>query len=149
MNEGRNMGIHRVRSKALPGLLAFGGLSAVAGMVGLLTGTLGISKDELAGTPFSGYVLPALILGVIVGGSQLVAWQMWRRQHDWSGQAALVAGAIMTGWIVGEVYLLGSDAGAMRNLQVLFLLVGLLEMGLALPPRSTHQTPAHAAAKSH
>ena len=137
----------RFKSNALSGLLAFGGITAVAGMVGLLTGTAAPPDEMLASTPFSSYLGPALILGGVVGGSQLVAWHARRRRATWSGTAALAAGTIMTGWIVGQIYLIGSDAGASRNLQVFYLLVGLLEMGFAMPRRSTHRTPTRPAAE--
>jgi peptidoglycan/LPS O-acetylase OafA/YrhL len=138
---GTLVNAHRFRSKTLSGLLAFGGTTAVAGMVGLLTRAASPPDEMLAGTPFSSYLGPALILGGVVGGSQLVAWSAKRRRAAWSGRAAFAAGAIMTGWIIGQIYLIGSEAGASRNLQMLYLLVGVLELVLATPGQSTHRKP--------
>ncbi len=112
-------------------LLAIGAVSAVAGAIGLLTDTLQMEKSVLDDSPFSSFTIPGLILGVIVGGSQFVALAALLRH---SGHAIVVAGAagcIMAGWIVGEVLLVGSDPGIMRNLQVPYLLIGLLETILA------------------
>lgn len=122
----------RRERNSLIGLLAFGGISAIGGMLGLLTDTLGMEPDILTGTPFSGFVIPALILGIIVGGSQLVALYGVIRRTGWGVTAAGIAGCIMMGWIIGQVLLLGSDPGIMRNLQVLCFVIGLLETTLGV-----------------
>ena len=112
-------------------LLAIGAVSAVAGAVGLLTDTLQMEESLLEGSPFSSFTIPGLILGVIVGGSQFVALAALLRHSFHAIVAAGAAGCIMAGWIIGEVLLVGSDPGIMRNLQVLYFLIGLLETILA------------------
>jgi len=116
---------------ALIGLVGFGGVSALAGSYGLLAGSLGMEQGVLDGSPFTSFTIPALILGSVVGGSQLVALVGLLRHRGWSVIGAGAAGCIMTGWIVGEILLLGSDPGMMRNLQGIYLLLGLLEAALA------------------
>lgn len=117
--------------RILATLLGVGAASAVAGAVGLLTGGLGMETSVLDGSPFSDFTFPALILGGIVGGSQLGALTglLWRT--PWAIPGAGTAGCIMVGWIVGEVLLLGSDPGAMRNLQVAYVLLGSAQTLLA------------------
>jgi hypothetical protein len=112
-------------------LFAIGAVSAVAGAIGLLTDTLQMEKSVLDGSPFSSFTIPGLILGFIVGGSQLIALVALLRHADRAIVFAGVAGGIMAGWIAGEVLLVGSDPGAMRNLQVPFFLIGILEILLA------------------
>jgi len=116
---------------ALIGLLGLGAVSALGGAYGLLSGTLGMERSVLDGSPFASFTVPALILGAIVGGSQLAALGGLVRRAGWSIVGAGAAGGIMAGWIAGEVLLIGSDPGVTRNLQLIYLTLGLLEAGLA------------------
>lgn len=86
----------------------FAGLAAVAGGVGLVGGGIRFPSDWLSGTPFSGYTAPGLILGIVVGGSALVAAAISLLANREAGaMASAIAGAVMIGWIVGEVALIG------------------------------------------
>lgn len=120
-----------VERKALAALLGLGAVSAAAGAFGLLTGGAGMPLSVLDGSPFSSFTIPALILGGIVGGSQLAGLVGLLRRADWGVLAAGAAGCIMAGWIIGEVMLIGSDPGIMRNLQLACFLLGGLEAWLA------------------
>src|SRR5687767_13191232 len=84
-------------------------VSAAAGAVGLIGGGLPFPLDWLAGTPFSSYAVPGLVLGGVVGGSALAASVLLVRGHPAGVAAALVAGLIQVGWIVGEVALVGTQ----------------------------------------
>jgi hypothetical protein len=125
---------------ALIGLLGLGAVSALGGAYGLLSGTLGMERSVLDGSPFASFTVPALILGAIVGGSQLAALGGLVRRAGWSIVGAGAAGGIMVGWIASEVLLIGSDPGVTRNLQLAYLLVGLGEATLAaLLLRDSHR----------
>lgn len=116
------------------GLIALqvvGSVSAAAGAVGLLGGRIAFPTEWLSGSPFTSYTIPGLILGVVVGGSQLAGLIALLRRHDRAPQLSALAGAIMMGWIIAEVLIVGSISGIMRNLQVLYFLLGLAEMGFA------------------
>lgn len=83
--------------------------SAVAGCVLLvLVGgdRVGMPPEWLERTPFSSWVWPGLILGVIVGGSQLLAIvaQRGRCAVAWGLHAA--SGLVMMIWIFVEIALL-------------------------------------------
>lgn len=89
-------------------LIAFGAfnfLSALVGMIGLtLFDGMGM-PPELAG-PFTSFVVPGLILGIVVGGTQLwSAAALIRRTGD-APFATAVAGLGMQLWIVIEVGLI-------------------------------------------
>ena len=53
--------------------------------------------------------MPALILGIAVGGSALLAMGATIRGASVGPVLALIAGAIMIGWIVGEMTLLPTN----------------------------------------
>jgi len=107
-------------------VLAFNALSQIGGAIGLLAGAHP-PLSLLSATPFADYTLPALILGIITGGSSLAAlllvWRAGRLTGDFAG---MVSGDITAGWIVGEVILLGY----LSPLQVLYFATGLLTAGL-------------------
>lgn len=91
----------------LGGLLAFGALNAFAGGYYGLSGAPGVPREWLAGSPFSDYFIPSLILFVLVGGVLLVAALavIGRRQ---SGRvSALAAGAVLLVWIAVQVAVIG------------------------------------------
>jgi hypothetical protein len=114
----------------------FAALSAIAGAVGLVAGFMNIPLSALSGTPFADYTVPALLLGIVVGGSALAAalialfgprrtlLQQWRLEP----LASAVAGCIMVGWIAVEVLMIGLTAWV----QVAYFVVGLVMIGLAV-----------------
>jgi hypothetical protein len=111
----------------------FMGLMAVACglilMAGLSDEVLSMRADVLDGTPFGSFVIPGLILATVVGGSQLLAaYGIWRNA-PWGTAVALISGAILMGWITGEVMLLGWIAP--HGLQPFCFAYGALEAGLA------------------
>ncbi|HET7037742.1 MAG TPA: hypothetical protein VFI42_18850 [Thermomicrobiaceae bacterium] len=128
----------RMRQRQHSGLVAleaFAAISAIGGGIGLAGGGLEFPLDWLAGTPFTSYTVPGLILGVVVGGSQLIALVASLRHASWAMAASLWAGVIMLGWIVGEVLIVGSHGGVMIGLQALYFIVGLLIAALAYRER--------------
>ena len=114
----------RTERIAVAAVARFIAVSAIAGCWGLLGGGVVFPAEWLIGTPFTAYTVPALILGLVVGGSALVAGLLLLLRHPLAPVAALGAGLIQVGWIVGEVLLVGSEPGIMLNLQVLYLVAG-------------------------
>ena len=79
-------------------------LSALAGMVGLtMGGGLGIPLEWIEGSIFTSYFWPGIILGVVVGGIQVLALiaQYGRFALAWGLHAA--AGLVMMIWIFVEL----------------------------------------------
>lgn len=79
-------------------------LSALVGMIGLtLGGGTGIPLEWLRGSPFTSYLWPGLILGVVVGGVQALALvAQYRRYRLFRGLHA-AAGLVMMIWIFVEI----------------------------------------------
>lgn len=114
----------------------FAGVSAVVGAIGLVAGFMQIPLSVLSGTPFADFTIPALLLGLVVGGSALAAaliallrprltlLKQWRLEP----LATAVAGAIMVGWMTVEIAMIGLGAWV----QVACFIVGLLMIGLAV-----------------
>jgi len=68
-----------------------------------------------------------LILCLVVGSSQLAAACLLLWRPSVAKAASLIAGLVLTGWMVGELTLIGFQA----PIQVFFVTVGLLEVGLS------------------
>lgn len=106
----------------------FAALSAIVGAIGLLVGFMNIPLSVLAGTPFADFTVPALLLGVVVGGSALVAAIIaLLGPESFEALASAVAGCIMVGWMTIEIAMIGLGTWV----QPAYLVVGLVMIGLA------------------
>lgn len=106
----------------------FAAVSAIVGAVGLVVGFMDIPLTELRGTPFADFTVPALLLGVVVGGSALAAAVIalfGPRRIE--ALASAVAGCVMVGWMTVEIAMIGLDVWV----QAAYFGVGLLMIGLA------------------
>jgi len=108
-------------------LFFLNGFGGVVGGIGVMKEALPFPEVWLQGTPFHSYFLPGLILCVVVGGSHLAAAfaVLWRSSR--AKMASLFAGLILTGWMIGELKLIGFQA----PIQVWFVGVGLVEVALS------------------
>ena len=104
-------------------------VSALVGMVGLtFFGGMGIPLKWLEGGPFRSYVWPGIILGVVVGGVQVLALVAQYRgmRLAWGLQAA--AGLTMMIWIFAEIAILL----VWSPLHGIYFATGLLQSVLAV-----------------
>jgi hypothetical protein len=113
---------------AVVGVDLFEAASAFVGAIGLVVGFMNIPVHVLTGTPFTDFTVPALILGIVVGGSALVAAALATFAPARVGAAAsAAAGFVTVGWMTSEIAMIGLGSWA----QVAYLLVGILMIGLA------------------
>ncbi len=91
----------------LGALFAFGALNAFAGGYYGLSGAEGVPREWLAGSPFSDYVVPSLVLFVVVGGALALAAIMVFRGHPLARAIACAAAAVLLAWIVVQVAIIG------------------------------------------
>jgi hypothetical protein len=117
----------------------------VAGGLALLSGDIAPPPELLAGSPFTSYTIPGLALLVLVGGSALVAMILLLRRHPLGVAASALAGVMMMGFEIVEVWAIGSEPGLARDLQLFYFTLGLLAAALAAAMRmSDHEMrPAH------
>lgn len=114
---------------ALAAVAWFNLVSALVGMAGLtLGGGLGIPLEWIEGSVFESYFWPGVILGVVVGGAQvlpLVA-QYGRYRLAWGLHAA--AGLVMMIWIFVEIAIML----VWSPLHGIYFVTGLLQTVLAV-----------------
>jgi hypothetical protein len=115
--------------RALQWLLApMGVLAASCGLLLIATDGLGMSRSDLDHAPFDSFLIPGLLLTIAVGGSQIVAALMQRRNMRSWPLASLGAGAILLGWIVIEAVIVRSG----RGLQLFIFSWAIAEIVIAL-----------------
>src|SRR4029077_7263547 len=106
------------------------GIAAIAGGIAVMSDAIRFPGVWLHGTPFQSHLLPGLILFLAVGSTHLAAASAILRRHLLAKNAAIFAGLVLAGWMIGELALIGFRA----SIQVWFLGLGLLEFGLSLAP---------------
>jgi hypothetical protein len=129
--------------RSLVALTLFGALSSIVGAVlGVAANGGGVPLEHLANSPFSSYVVPGLILGVVVGGTQLAAAIALLARHRLALLLSAVAGFGMLVWIFAELAIIRQYSwlqaayfglGAME-LIIVFALLGILP-ALVVPLR--------------
>jgi len=122
---------------ALGVIEAFIGLGAIGGGIALLIGAFAqwLPIAWLAGTPFSDYTIPGLVLTFVVGGGMLLAAATQFIQREWSVLLQAAMGLILIGWEIVEVAIIDQYEQAVVPStvvqQVLFSVLGLAIFGLA------------------
>lgn len=106
-------------------LTGFIALTAIGGGIAILTGVDPFPPAWLAGTPFTDYTIPALLLAIGVGGSALLAALLVLRPGRAGILATLAAGLIMAGYIVGEVLILKQTPPGPTWIEILYFGLGL------------------------
>jgi hypothetical protein len=120
---------NRIVVRILIALVLFGALSSLAGAVlALAANGGGVPVEYLANGPFSSYVAPGLILGVVVGGTQLAAAAALLAGRRAALLLAAVAGFGMLIWIFAELAIIRQYSW----LQTAYFVLGGLELILVL-----------------
>jgi hypothetical protein len=119
----------RLIQMALLIALFSGCLSAFGGFVLLLTPSAGgLPPELLSGSPFGSFVFPGVILGIVVGGTQLIGaiglLRKWRYSSEW----VAIAGFGMIIWIYAEIYIIQQVSW----LQTTYFGLGIVELILLL-----------------
>jgi hypothetical protein len=113
----------------LAGLTAFGALSALGGAaLAIAFNGAGVPLEYLAHTPFSSYVVPGLVLGGVVGSTQLSAAVALLARRRRAFLLSAIAGFGMLIWIFVELAMIRHYSW----LQAVYFGLGGLELVLVL-----------------
>ena len=115
------------RRTLLLDLNLFLGFTAVAGGVALLVGWIKIPLSSLAGSPFSDYTVPAVLLTVVVGGSALLAAGLVHLGTVAGLPASAIAGGAIIVFEIVEWSVIG-----FAWLQAAYMAIGVLIVSLAV-----------------
>ncbi|MBI3971918.1 MAG: hypothetical protein HY332_11565 [Chloroflexi bacterium] len=97
---------NRIARFTLVGLELFLGITAVTGAVSVVPT---FPPKWLAGTPFPDYTIPALALGVVVGGGAFLAAAMLLFHHAWDVLLSMSVGLAIAIFEVVETTVVGLD----------------------------------------
>lgn len=110
------------------------------------TNGLGMPPTFLEGSVFDSFVVPAIILTLVVGGTQVIALVLLLRRRPTALVWSAVAGFAMVIWIVVETVIIRGFSA----LQATYLIIGLAQLALVIAllgvvswlPRAPHGAPA-------
>lgn len=93
-----------------------------------------MSVTLLEHSPFRDFLIPGLVLCLVVGGSHLAGALSLALDYKWAGQAILLAGISICGWIVVQYFLIRT----FHWLQAFYFLSGvfLLLLSATMKPRT-------------
>lgn len=126
--------LHRLTRILLVILEGFLALTAIAGGIALFTGMLAPPVEYLAGSVFTSFLIPGLSLAVIVGGMALAGAILAAIGHRYTAPVTASSAITIIVFETVELMVIGSPAGYARNLQVLYLSLGLALVLLSLSP---------------
>jgi len=116
------------------GLEIFVGLGALFGGGALVLAPdgrlLGIPTSLLAGSPFTSYLVPGIILFAVIGIGPLLAAALTFRRQAIAPLAAVAVGLALIGWITVEMVVL-AGLGSLAWALYLVLGVSIAAIGLA------------------
>jgi hypothetical protein len=129
---------HEVSRIALLTIAAFIATSAIEGGVAVMAGVVfgyELPLAWLAGTPFGDYTIPGLALAIVVGGGALLAAATVFIHREWALLVSMVAGLVMTGYLIVEVVSIDSKLGdalpTSLAVQLFYFVLGVALFGLA------------------
>ena len=115
----------RIVTRLLAALTLFGALSAVAGAVlAIAANGAGVPLEYLANSPFPSYAVPGVILGLVVGGTQLAAATALLRKQPSALLLSTIAGFGMLIWIFVELAIIRQYSW----LQSAYFVLGVMEL---------------------
>lgn len=116
---------HTVAVRVLMALLLIQGLGGLAGGAALTAkpsgGIMKMPVSYLQGSPFSDYLIPGLILGLVLGIFPLVVLAGLWRARTWAWYGSFVVGCGLVIWVMVEVTIIPYNV-----LQPVFGAVGVL-----------------------
>ena len=103
-------------------------LNAIGGAWYALGGAPEVPTQWLNGTPFGSYVIPGLVLGAVVGGSQIAAAVAGWRRHPRARTLSLLAALVLLAWIVIQLALIGYHSALQPIVLVWAIVTGALAL---------------------
>jgi hypothetical protein len=133
------MTLERTEQSIIVAIELFVGVMAIVGTIGLLGGFWSqiLPVTMLEGSPFASYLVPALVLVLLVGGSSFLAALLVLEHHPLGDVATLISGGILVVFEIVEYAVIGLT----MFLQPAMFAIGIVLVVLA----SLHQMSEYAA----
>jgi len=115
--------------RSLQALALFGAVSALMGSIlGVVFNGAGVPPEYLARSPFTSYFIPGIILGLVIGGTQIAAAIALLARKAMALLLSAIAGFGMLIWIFAELAMIKQYSW----LQTAYFALGTLELILVL-----------------
>lgn len=101
------MNIDKILRNTIGVLLSFAALNAFGGGYYGMAGAEGVPAEWLAGSPFTSYFIPGLVLFVIVGGTFLAAAIAVFTKRSYAHQLTLASVIIVYFWLAVQLWIIG------------------------------------------
>jgi hypothetical protein len=128
-------------------LEAFVALTSIACGIGLVVGAVQLPLSWLAGTPFSDYTLPGLVMAVIIGGSAFLAAELIRAGRAGGVVVSVLAALLLMSCEIAEVTMIDRNLGDWLpfalGFQAIYSMLSLSILGLATFLWRTEQHRRH------
>jgi len=119
----------------------FIGVGAVYGGIMLIRDSWALPVTDLEPLPLDSWVLPGAALLVFVAAPTLSAALLVARRHVRAADLSVVAGAVLVGWILFQLAVIGPQ---MALQVVMFLLgAGTAALGLLMKRQETRRSTSH------
>ena len=106
---------------------------AVGGAIGLATGGMPLDQPAMSRMPWHSTAVAAVALLLVVAVPMTVSAALAHRDHPMWGRSAVLAGALLVGWIAVEIAIIRE----LSWLQAIFAVIGVVVLWLGL--RRTEQ----------
>ncbi len=116
-------------------------LTALGGGIALVAGFQTPPVMLLQGSPFRSYFLPGLALAFLVGGSAAFAVMALAFRHRSALLANLTAAVAVIVFEAVEIATIGSPEGPARNMQILYLSLGITIAAIVIFARTRASSP--------
>ncbi len=114
--------------KILGYLQVFVSMGAIGGSLPMLIKTNEMNTEILAGSPFSSFLVPGILLFSIHGVGNAIGAYFSLNYKQISDKIAAVLGSALIIWIIVQIYFLGFVSW----LQPMFLVIGIVELVLGV-----------------
>lgn len=113
---------------------SFVALTAIGGGIAILTEVDKFPIEWLDGTPFKSYIIPAILLIVLVGGSASLSAIniLLKRKHTL--RYSLITGILLIGYILVEIIILKQVPPGPTPIEIFYLVLGIIIFFLAMLP---------------
>jgi len=101
---------------------------AVGGAIGLATGGMPMDQPAMMRMPWHSTAVAAVALLLLVAVPMTVSAVLAQRDHPMWGRSAVLAGALMVGWIAVEIAIIRE----LSWLQAIFAVIGVVVLWLGL-----------------
>jgi hypothetical protein len=111
---------------------SFVALTSIGGGIAILTGIDKFPIEWLDGTPFKSFVIPAILLLILVGGSASLAAINVLFKRKYAHRCSFISGIFLIGYILVEILILKQVPPGPTPIEIFYLMLGIIISAIAI-----------------